>query len=1088
MKSRNVITESPLLSSAGWRDCIDSRLLRAAQNWQEAQEFKSHGHTLRRLFIDLTIDAVLCVEGRPTVCVKDSRRMSPSEVEDLRRRLWNMGATVLLVTEGTRDIKVYSTLFKPAPDDQDGNRAQLSHETIQSLELAELALRLGQLINRVETGEIYRENKPLFDPQSAVDRTLLENLRSLRDKILSGRSRQDYQQAHAFIGRFLFSSYLLDRGIIRSSYLQKAHLPEAEDMANLLEKAADGPQVLETLFSALQRDFNGSLFGNLLDNHKIDGTTINYLRRFLAGDDLASGQLSLFKLYDFSFIPVELISCIYEEFLGAEAKTSEGAVSSVETKRGTQRALGAYYTPPRLAELVVDIATEGWDTLLNKRCLDPACGSGIFLVIMFIRMAEEWRKRNPRANTRRRYEELMRLLSENLRGIDTHPTACLVTCFSLYLAFLDQMDPKEIIDLREALASDGMRKILPRILWKNDDTAPKPPHFATVRESDFFEVTAEKEFDLVIGNPPWVSHHPAQNAYAWLFSATTNPYLSEMQAKTKREQLGPTLIPAHELAIAFMWKAGLHLRPGGRVCQILPSRVFLSNNTDRFQAAWIRKQRLEVVWLLADWRRILFPSATCPCVISRYQPRDDGELLGVFDFVTPKAELLDPREALIPIFPEDRKTLFESDIVSAAERGEAAAAWKKQHWGTPRDLRLLERLLRMPRLNRMVNEPPRNPGAAANPPKYCWYKGQGFQPASASTKTPHQLFWKRSDLFLSANSQVSGLVLSRDECKPVGELYENAGLHRAKIPLLFKAPLLLINKACTKFLFSDFDVLFQDDFQSICAPKEEEDELLFLTAVFSSSLAQYFLFHTTANIGIERDIARLEEILALPFPLPRDTDDPARSRRIVLACAECLRKLRGQPDALQNRSRRKSLVLETQKHLNKLVYEYFTVCDWERQLIEDTVNMFRPSSTPGSLDSKKLLTVQRSTPTHREEYAETLIKTFRGWSRVQKALWTQCALASDLGLALITLGIGGRSREYKESPSEPRVASVLEKLRDVTARDGSVARVLRGFVLYEPDRVHILKPLARRHWTNTAALNDADEILTRMMEEDGWRD
>ena len=749
MKSRNVITESPLLSSAGWRDCIDSRLLRAAQNWQEAQEFKSHGHTLRRLFIDLTIDAVLCVEGRPTVCVKDSRRMSPSEVEDLRRRLWNMGATVLLVTEGTRDIKVYSTLFKPAPDDQDGNRAQLSHETIQSLELAELALRLGQLINRVETGEIYRENKPLFDPQSAVDRTLLENLRSLRDKILSGRSRQDYQQAHAFIGRFLFSSYLLDRGIIRSSYLQKAHLPEAEDMANLLEKAADGPQVLETLFSALQRDFNGSLFGNLLDNHKIDGTTINYLRRFLAGDDLASGQLSLFKLYDFSFIPVELISCIYEEFLGAEAKTSEGAVSSVETKRGTQRALGAYYTPPRLAELVVDIATEGWDTLLNKRCLDPACGSGIFLVIMFIRMAEEWRKRNPRANTRRRYEELMRLLSENLRGIDTHPTACLVTCFSLYLAFLDQMDPKEIIDLREALASDGMRKILPRILWKNDDTAPKPPHFATVRESDFFEVTAEKEFDLVIGNPPWVSHQPAPKADAWLFSATTNPYLSEIQAKTKKEQLSSTLIPAHELATAFMWKAGLHLKPGGRVCQILPSRVFLSNNTDHFQAAWIKKHHLETVWLLADWSFILFPSAACPCFIGRYHPRDDGESLGVFDFITPKVELLDPREALIPVFPEDQKTLFESDIVSAAERGEAAAAWKKQHWGTPRDLRLIERLLRMPRLNRIAVRPPRNPTAAANRPKFRWYKGQGFKPATGSTRKPLSIFWKEWLCFVS---------------------------------------------------------------------------------------------------------------------------------------------------------------------------------------------------------------------------------------------------------------------------------------------------------------------------------------------------
>ena len=1088
VKSGNVVSESPLLSSAGWGGCADSRLVRAARNWQEAPEFRSHGHTLRRLF-DMQIDAVLCVEGRPTVCVKDSRRISLKEVEDLRRHLWNMGATVLLVAEGTRDIKVFSTLSKPAHDDSEGSRAQLSGETIQNLESVELALRLTRLIRRVVTGEIYRENRSLFDRQSAVDQSLLENLFSLREKILSKGSRQDYQQTHAFIGRFLFSSYLLDRGIIGSAYLQKAGLPEVEDMANLLEKAADGPQVLEALFRALQRDFNGSLFGNLPENHQIDNTKINYLRRFLAGDDITTGQFSLFKLYDFSFIPVELISCIYEEFLGAESKASEVAVPDVKPKKGPQRALGVYYTPPRLAELAVDIATEGWETLLDKRCLDPACGSGVFLVIMFIRMAEEWRKRNPRAVTRLRYDELKRLLVENLHGIDTHPTACLVTCFGLYLAFLDQMDPKEITELRGVLDRDEKRKILPRIFWEDENPRPKHPNFATVRESDFFDVTAEMEFDLVIGNPPWVSHQPAPKANAWLFSATTNPYLSEIQAKTKKEQLSSTLIPAHELATAFMWKAGLHLKPGGRVCQILPSRVFLSNNTDHFQAAWIKKHHLERVWLLADWRFILFPSAACPCFIGRYHPRDDGESLGVFDFVTPKAELLDPREALIPVFPEDRKTLFESDIVSAAERGEAAAAWKKQHWGTPRDLRLIERLLRMPRLNRIAVRPPRNPTAAANRPKFRWYKGQGFKPATGSTRKPLSIFWKESDLFLSATqSDTLDLILLRDDCDRIGQMYKGRGLDRKRNRMVFQAPLLLINKACTKFLFSDFDVLFQDDFQSICAPKEEEDELLFLTAVFSSSLAQYLLFHTTANIGIERDIARLEEILALPFPLPKDTDDPARSRRIVLACAECLRKLRGQPDALQNLSHRESLVRETQKHLNKLVYEYFTVCDWERQLIEDTVNVFRPSSTPGSLDSQKLLTVQHSTPTHREEYADTLVKTFRGWTRVQKELWTQCSLASDLGLALITLGIGGKFREYKESPSEPRVASVLGKLRDVTAQDGAVSRVLRGFALYEPDCVHILKPLARRHWTNTAALNDADEILTRMMEEDGWRD
>ena len=245
------------------------------------------------------------------------------------------------------------------------------------------------------------------------------------------------------------------------------------------------------LFKVLQRDFNGSFFGDILDED-IETKSVTYLQRFLSGENLRTGQLSLFKLYDFGFIPVELISAIYEEFLGAEAQ-----LETNPTQRGSnhsQRTQGAYYTPPRLAELAVDIATEGWDTLLDKRCLDPACGSGIFLVILFIRMAEEWRKRNPGASTRKRYDELMRLLSENLRGGDIHLTACLVTCFSLYLAFLDQMEPKEVIELQEALERDAKEKILPRILWESGKPCPKAPHFVTEESPISFFCPSRKSF------------------------------------------------------------------------------------------------------------------------------------------------------------------------------------------------------------------------------------------------------------------------------------------------------------------------------------------------------------------------------------------------------------------------------------------------------------------------------------------------------------------------------------------------------------------------------------------------------------------
>src|SRR5260370_34920852 len=144
-------------------------------------------------------------------------------------------------------------------------------------------------------------------------------------------------------------------------------------MLGLLEKAStDGPKTLKVLFKSLELDFNGSLFGHLLDDHKIEDAAILCLRRFLSGEDLRTGQLSLFKLYDFGFIPVEFISSIYEEFIGAEAEAETKTNKGTNSRSHSQRNQGAYYTPPRLAELAVDIATEGWSTLLNKRCLDPA--------------------------------------------------------------------------------------------------------------------------------------------------------------------------------------------------------------------------------------------------------------------------------------------------------------------------------------------------------------------------------------------------------------------------------------------------------------------------------------------------------------------------------------------------------------------------------------------------------------------------------------------------------------------------------------------------------------------------------------------
>ena len=74
---------------------------------------------------------------------------------------------------------------------------------------------------------------------------------------------------------------------------------------------------------------------------------------------------------------------------------------------------GAFYTPRFLAELVLDIALSSETSLPGLRFLDPACGSGIFLVGLFNRIAEEWKQKNPTARNDERARELMDLMRES---------------------------------------------------------------------------------------------------------------------------------------------------------------------------------------------------------------------------------------------------------------------------------------------------------------------------------------------------------------------------------------------------------------------------------------------------------------------------------------------------------------------------------------------------------------------------------------------------------------------------------------------------------------------------------------------------
>ena len=439
-------------------------------------------HVARRAFDLLDLDGVLCTDSAPLVYFKQVERIDNAEVAILHRTFWNHGTAPILALIAPTEVHIYSGLVRPAAGADSSQRIPAFVEMLKRA-----SSDLKTFLPAVESGEFLRRHPKSFDLSHRVDRALLENLQETRDKLLAlPAANMDAEALDALLCRLVFVCYLFDRDVIGDRYMEQLGLSKAEHLSDVLglSPRTKAKEHLYRLFEGLGNDFNGDLFSDDLKTEArlVSTNHIKYLYEFFRSTDAVTGQRSFWP-YDFAVIPVETISAIYERFLKAP-----------EQRRG------AFYTPRFLAELVLDIALTGTHSLLERRYLDPACGSGIFLVGIFNRLAEEWKRANPDAGNDYRARELRRVLCENLCGIDINPTACRITIFSLCLAYLDHLSPRDIQELR--LKGHKLPKLVHRGQQAQDNDVE-----GNIWCGDFFSETEEypTDIDVVIGNPPWGS-------------------------------------------------------------------------------------------------------------------------------------------------------------------------------------------------------------------------------------------------------------------------------------------------------------------------------------------------------------------------------------------------------------------------------------------------------------------------------------------------------------------------------------------------------------------------------------------------------
>ena len=988
------------------------------------------GHLLRRAFDLLELDGILCADHSPLVYFKQLDPITSENASRLHRLFWNHGGAPVLVLISKDEVHVYSGMSRPVLE---GEHAERLPGLVTVLDRVALGLR--EFLTSIESGEFFRQNPKSFNPDHRVDRALLDNLTDTREALSSATRRKIPKDVlDALLCRLVFTCYLFDREVIGQSYLASLGTKGASHLRDVLaiQPKAKAKTALYHLFKQLGEDFNGDLFSDNLDKEAefIDDSHIDTLTKFFHGTAVRTGQHAFWP-YDFSIIPIETISAIYERFL----------------KESDEQA-GAFYTPRFLAEVVLDTALDGIPSLLGKRFLDPACGSGIFLVGLFNRIAEEWKQKNPTARNPRRARELMKLLRESLFGVDINPTACRITAFSLYLAYLDQLLPRDIQEIQEQGGA------LPHLVVSNDKKGAKT-FDGNIHRADFFDNTLSfpKDMALVIGNPPWGSTATESTpAGAWC----------KRQGKP---------LPDKQLAAAFVWKGVDHVLDDGRVCFVLPHGLLFhhSNTALDFQEAWVCQHAIARVLNLADFRWFLFGKAVHPALVVSYRKTPPPDTKHRFDYWVPKADWTVIRTEIITIGPADRSMLSVSDVIQDLKGPDAPQIWKQKFWATPREFRLLDRLSLYPRLRDHVHSSKERNSSKP------WIMAVGFQPFGENdSESSRRTLTLPNRLFIPATSAALDLFILEDDCDtlPSKRVQVRRLIQNTEI---FQSPHVLVAEGYTSIAYADFDVSFQHALRGIHGPAKDRNLLIFLAAYLRSPLAMFFLFHTSSSWGVARPKVHVEEVLRVPMPLPDQQSDPKRCWHIVEKVAKIVTAaaLKASADLAD----REGIVRSADAAIIPLLDEYFNVHPMEKPLIQDTLKVTIPSIQP-TRRRMPVPTVAPSTISQREAYRDRVCAMLNDWAKRGKYKVRGTVHGSDamgIGMAILEK-VMPSDADSPMSDDGRDMLKALDHLRKAFPQRLATLDLVRGILVFDHNRLYVVKPISQRHWTQTAAMNDADEI------------
>jgi type I restriction-modification system DNA methylase subunit len=753
--------------------------------------------------------------------------------------------------------------------------------------------------------------------------------------------------------------------------------------------------------------FNSILFRTPeIDKKYLSQNVLKYIYEAISQKDWDTGQLSLFD-FRFDIIPTEFISHIYEVFL-----------------EGIQLDEGIYYTPNQLTGLIVD------DTI-NKigSVLDPACGSGMFLICSYRKMLELYQteKQIQEKNTDDIIRKKSEIIKNHIFGIEKSNTGWRLAVFSLYLELLRNIKPKDIKKyIKQKLESDSDDPIFPYDFSNN------------ILNINALEIDCEKRpfkdktFDFIVGNPPFLEIKEDSDEINFI-----NHY-----PKAK------DIIGYNQISQAFMLKIKDWAKPDTRFGFIQNSSNFYNEKSENFRKFFFSTYQIENLYELSGVKSILFRKAKESIVITIFNNNPNENKDNIINYYPVESHVFSEQFKIL-IIQEDKKIkIKQEDLLN--KRVELRDYLN----GNEFDLELLNKLKRENILSDFLLQLPNAKNKISNGLTICaeeqicdefnlsktQYKALNKQEKDDFSEK-FKAKYTRSHKELNFNVELifprnlSEFIIENVNCF-AGDISK---FHRKRIYNIFLGNKILYKRVGSNICaaFVNRKIYYDSQINSIFL---NDGNLYYLIcAILNSELVNYLINKYHRN-RIDGSYPKTVHDAIENIPIPTEFDEDLKNEISEMSKQLSEGKLKYQG--------------ETKERLNKKIFDLYELNYLERQRIKDFLS--------DNEDIKK---------EDLEQYKSILKNVFK--LRITPEPIIEYHLDKSFGLNFAVIAIYLNKSVNNRPSAEKTLKYIFKEISDNT---GDLLFFLKEIIIGK-DCIYILKSNKFQNWSKTKAYEDGINIL-----------